>query len=305
MALTLAGASFVTVFLMVLALAPAKARRVRDRLALYGYDAPSDQHSPLAEPFWKRVLLPLFDRLGTVLQRVMPTRIRQQTEATMEMAGNPIDPGVFLALRLAGVIGMTLWGVVPLVTGSRELTWSQAGLAVFGVYLGARLPVTWLNLKASGRRNKIERSLPDAMDLVIVCMEAGMSFDAALTKVVEKIEGPLQLEFERTLQEIHLGKLRREALRDMSKRTGVPDLISVVSALVQADQMGLSIAHVLRAQADDLRLRRRQRAEEKAQQAPVKMLFPLIMCIFPAMMLVTLGPAIIAIYDNIIVRLAG
>ncbi|MBI4498704.1 MAG: type II secretion system F family protein [Chloroflexi bacterium] len=303
--LALAGASFVTVFLLVLALAPPQARRVRDRLAPYGYDAPAGSASVLAEPFWRRVLLPLMDRMAGVFQRVAPARIREQTEAMLEMAGNPIDPGVFLALRLAGLVVLAGIGVFPLVSGAREFTAGNLLLAIVSVYLGARAPLIWLKLKVSARRAVIERALPDAMDLVVVCMEAGMAFDAALHKVAEKIDGPLQAEFERTLQEVHLGKLRREALRDLGRRTGVPDLIAVVSALVQADQMGLSIAHVLRAQADDLRIRRRQRAEEKAQQAPVKMLFPLILCIFPAMMIVTLGPAVMAIYENIILRLAG
>ena len=180
--------------------------------------------------------------------------------------------------------------------------WGMMNLLIVMVLamLGWRGPKSWLKSKAEARRNKIERALPDALDLIVVSMEAGLSFDAGLAKVVEKTKGPLRDEFHRVLQEISLGKLRRESLRELGRRCRVPDLLSFVNAMVQADQMGLSIGQVLRAQADDARLKRRQRAEEKAMKAPVKMLFPLLMCIFPAMMVVLLGPAAYVLYNNVI-----
>lgn len=146
----------------------------------------------------------------------------------------------------------------------------------------------------------MQRSLPDTLDLITVSVEAGLGLDAALSKVAEKTRGPLRDEFSRVLQEISLGKLRRNAMRDMAQRCNVPDLTSFTGAIIQADQMGLGISEVLRAQTEEVRLRRRQRAEQTAMKAPVKMLFPLVACIFPAMMTVMLGPAVWRIYTNII-----
>lgn len=303
MSLVLAACAFVTVTLVILALARPRPLPAADRLAPYAY-AELNGAGILALPFWQRVLLPLFRHLVALAGRLTPARIKEEAEVKLDRAGNPIEASLFLVLRLVTISLAVLWGVVPLLTNSDEITFGRLALGVFTVYLGLRAPLTWLNLKVSSRQHAIERGLPDAMDLVVVCIESGLSFDAALRKVTEKTEGPLQAELERTLQEMQLGKLRREALRDLAKRVDVTDLNNVITALTQADQMGLSMANVLRAQADDLRIRRRQRAEETARQAPVKMLFPLILFIFPAMMLVTLGPAVMAIYTNVIQRLA-
>ncbi|MDE3076036.1 MAG: type II secretion system F family protein, partial [Chloroflexota bacterium] len=141
-------------------------------------------------------------------------------------------------------------------------------------------------------------ALPDALDLIVVSMEAGLAFDGALAKVVEKTKGPLTEEFLKTLYEIQLGKQRREALRQLGARTGVKDLITFVNAVVQADQMGVSMAQVMRTQADEARLKRRQRAEERAHQAAVKMLFPLVLFILPSVLVVTVGPAALTIYTQ-------
>lgn len=301
--LVFAAAAFVTVVLFVWALAPVEARRVRERLSLYGYHDEPKPPPLLEESAWTRLLLPLIARLGQIAERVTPAHIRAGADALLEQAGRPLDAGQFLALRLASMVLIPAYLLTMMTLSAEPPGLTELAVLLLAVWVGMRAPVSWLKLKAEGRRGDIERALPDSMDLVIVCMEAGMGFDASLHKVVEKTAGPLRDELERTLQEISLGKLRRDALRDMARRCAVPDLNSVVGALVQADQMGLSVAHVLRAQADDLRVKRRQRAEETAQKAPVKMLFPLVFCIFPAMMLVTLGPAIEAIYTNIIVRL--
>jgi tight adherence protein C len=176
---------------------------------------------------------------------------------------------------------------------------SLAALGLVGWY-GGRLPINWLRRKATTRQARIQRSLPDTLDLITVSVEAGLGLDAALAKVVEKTRGPLRDEFARVLQEMNLGQMRRIALRSMANRCDVPEFTSFVGAVIQADQMGLGIAEVLRAQSDEVRLRRRQRAEETAMKAPVKMLFPLIMCIFPAMMTVLLGPAVWRVYTGIV-----
>jgi tight adherence protein C len=186
------------------------------------------------------------------------------------------------------------------------------GLDLFGLVVvavlflaGSRLSSWWVRSRIKQRESQIERALPSALDLITVCMEAGLSFDAGLAKVVEKTRGPLAEECGRVLQEMQLGKPRREALRELAQRTAVRDLAAFVAAIVQADQMGISLAPVMRAQADEVRIRRRQRVEERAMQAAVKMLFPLIFFILPAMMLVVLGPAFVTLYVEILSQMGS
>jgi len=163
--------------------------------------------------------------------------------------------------------------------------------AAFGV-LGFYVPVLWLNLLMSQRRQAILRALPDGLDMLNVCVGAGLGFDAALGRVGERWQSPLADEFNRVVAEIRLGKVRRQALNDLAARTDLPEVESFVAAIVQADQLGVSIAKVLRTQAEQMRIVRRQRAEEIARQATIKMLFPLVFLIFPALLAVLLGPAV-------------
>jgi tight adherence protein C len=171
-------------------------------------------------------------------------------------------------------------------------------LALGGV--GLVLPYFWLVSRIGRRQAIITKSLPDSFDLVTTCVEAGLGLDAALARVAEKVEGPFAEELARTLREVGMGRMRRDALQELGQRTGVPDLVTFVNAVVQAEQMGTGIGQVLRVQAEQLRVRRRQRAEEMANQAPVKMTFPLVLCIFPTLFLVILGPAGITIYDQFV-----
>jgi tight adherence protein C len=168
------------------------------------------------------------------------------------------------------------------------------------VLLGFMAPRVWLSNRVRHRQKVILKSLPDAFDLITTCVEAGLGLDAALAKVAEKVEGPFAEELLITLKEVSLGKLRRDALKEMGERTGVPDLTMFINAVIQAETMGTSIAAVLRVQAEQMRTRRRQRAEQQAYQAPVKMIFPLALCIFPTLFIVILGPAAITIYENLI-----
>jgi tight adherence protein C len=165
-------------------------------------------------------------------------------------------------------------------------------------FLGFYLPFYMISSRARTRQHAIIKSLPDAFDLITTCVEAGLGLDAALARVAEKVQGPFADELKRALREVALGKSRRDALKELGDRTGVPDLIQFTNAVIQAEAMGSSIGQVLRVQAEQLRVRRRQRAEEQAYKAPVKMLFPLVLCIFPTLFIVILGPAVITIMQG-------
>jgi tight adherence protein C len=164
---------------------------------------------------------------------------------------------------------------------------------VGGAALGYFFPVLWIRSKIRRRQDGIIKALPDALDLLTICVEAGLGFDQAMGKVYEKWDNDLSVAFGRVLREIQLGKIRREALRDMADRMGVPDVTSFTAAVIQADQLGVSMTKILRVQSDQMRVKRRQRAQEKAHQAPIKMMIPMVLLIFPSLWIVLLGPAII------------
>jgi tight adherence protein C len=168
--------------------------------------------------------------------------------------------------------------------------------------LGYTIPGIWLNQRIRKRKKEIQRSLPDAIDLLTISVEAGLGFDPALARVAEKWDNELCREFRRLLQDMRIGKNRRDALREVSVRCGVDDLRVFISSIVQADQLGVSITQVLRVQSQQMRVRRRQRAEELAQKAPIKMLFPMVFLIFPAMYVIILGPAIPTVYNTFVGR---
>jgi tight adherence protein C len=174
----------------------------------------------------------------------------------------------------------------------------QIGIFGFLAFIGFYMPFYIVSSRARQRQGAIVKSLPDAFDLITTCVEAGLGLDASLSRVAEKVHGPFAEELSRSLREIALGKTRRDALKELGDRTQVPDLIQFTNAVIQAEAMGSSIGQVLRVQSDQLRVRRRQRAEEQAYKAPVKMLFPLVICIFPTLFIVILGPAVITIMNG-------
>ncbi len=201
-----------------------------------------------------------------------------------------VDPAFFLVMRI--VIGIVFSGLIFVVFMLTRRNWLQGlGLSVVFLLLGYMFPELWLTGKIRARQKAVFRGMPDALDLLTVCVEAGLGFDAAMGKVQEKWEDDLALEFGRVLQEIRLGKLRREALRDMAERVDVAELTSFVAAVVQSEQLGVSMSKVLRIQSDQMRVRRRQMAEEEANRAPIKMVFPIGCLIFPSILIILLGPA--------------
>jgi tight adherence protein C len=246
----------------------------------------------LSQAFYERIILPFFNRIGRLASRFTPQATLESARRKLEMAGNPMqmDPAFFLAMRsvLAVLFGGSLFAVFAIT----RRNWAQ-GLAISAVFMviGFYFPDLWLTSRIKRRQKGIFRAMPDALDLLTICVEAGLGFDAAMAKVHEKWDNDLALELGRVIQEIRLGKLRRDALRDMSERLGVAELTSFVAAVIQSEQLGVSMAKVLRIQSDQMRVRRRQMAEEEAHRLPVKMVFPIGLLIFPSLLIILLGPA--------------
>jgi len=247
----------------------------------------------LSQPFVDRVIYPLMVKIGEISSRITPQKMVESTAKKLELAGNPgrMDARAFLSLRfiLSGVLG-GLFFMLSMFSASmppgRELL-ITVGLTV----LGYVLPQLYLSSKISRRQRSIRKAMPDALDLLTICVEAGLGFDAAMSKINEKWDNDLALSFGRAIREIQLGKLRREALKDMAERIGIAEMTSFVAAVIQSEQLGVSMAKVLRIQADQMRMKRRQRAEEEAHKAPIKMLLPMAGFIFPTIMIVLMTPA--------------
>jgi len=174
---------------------------------------------------------------------------------------------------------------------------NKLGIVVVLFFIGYTYPRTWLKGKVKAKQKLVIKALPDALDLITTCVEAGLGLDAALQRVSDKSEGPLADELGKMLRDVSMGKLRREAMMELSERIGVEELTNFINSIIQAEQLGVGIAQVLRVQSDQLRTARRQRAERSAQEAPIKMLFPLVLFIFPAFLMVILGPAVIRISE--------
>lgn len=246
----------------------------------------------LSQDFGQRILIPFFNRIGVIAQRFTPQATLQSAKKRLEMAGNPMqmNPAFFLMLRFvfAFLFGMTLF----LVFSRAGRGWVQGlGLSTLFMLIGFLFPNLWLSGRISARQKAIFRAMPDALDLLTISVEAGLGFDQAMAKVHEKWDNDLSLELGRVIAEIRLGKLRRDALRDMAERLGVAEMTSFVAAVIQSEQLGVSMAKVLRIQSDQMRVRRRQLAEEEAHRAPIKMVFPIALLIFPSIMIILLGPA--------------
>jgi tight adherence protein C len=265
---------------------------------------PTDVHKrELATPFYQRVLIPSVRGIGGFGRRFTPASVVERLAKELVYAGSPVgwDAERILAMKLLGVVvfgaGFLLLGRLGGMPAFRIFV-----LAGLGAFAGYYLPEWILRSKSGTRQHKIQRSLPDALDLLSITVEAGLGFDAAVARVARQSGGPLGEELHRVLQEMQIGKTRADALRDLGDRTNIPELKAFVLAMIQADIFGISIAKVLQVQAREMRIKRRQRAEEQAQKVPVKIVFPLILCIFPSLFIVVLGPAIITIYQNILSR---
>ncbi len=250
----------------------------------------------LKNPLWQRAVKPLLGRLTEILTKMLPAEKKAVLEKKILMAGmkNKISPTEFLIVKYAAASGIAFCLFLIGSTLGKEIT-QVFLMGAAGLGLGWMLPDFFLKRSFAKRQEEIERSLPDILDLLTVSVEAGLGFDSAVMKVVEKTKGILANEFRQTLQEIKVGKPRMEALRDMAERIQVNDFSTFAAAIIMADQLGISISNVLRLQSTQMRQKRRQRAEEMAMKTPIKILIPMVLFIFPAIFIVLLGPAAIQI----------
>ena len=247
----------------------------------------------LAQPFNERVLIPFMKRVGEISARFTPQSVLEQTTRKIELAGNPyrLEAATFLASRF---VSAAIFGGLLLLIGLLAPNWPLARVVLVVVVftaIGFFFPQLWLESRISRRQREIRKAMPDALDLLTICVEAGLGFDASMSKVAEKWQNELSIGFGRCIREVQLGKTQRDALRDMADRLGIPEMTSFVAAVIQSQILGVSLAKVLRIQSDQMRIKRRQRAEEEAHKAPVKMILPMALLTFPSILIILLTPA--------------
>lgn len=263
-------------------------------------DVKSLEEIELSQPFVERVIVPLVNRIGEFSTRFTPQKAIQDTAKKLELAGNPwpVDAPTFLAIRF--ILAVLMGGFLTVVILISPASSASDNFMYIGgaTFAGFYLPHLMLTSRITRRQTEIRKAMPDALDLLTICVEAGLGFDAALSKVSDKWENELSLAFSRVIREVQLGKVRREALKNMSDRLGIAEMTSFVAAIIQSEQLGVSMAKVLRIQADQMRLKRRQYAEEQAHKAPVKMLIPMALLIFPSIMIIILTPAALQIMGS-------
>ena len=278
---------------------------LQDRLAEFASrgETVNLEEIELSQSLTERVFFPMARGLGEFALRFTPQNAIQETARKLEQAGNPrgMDPTMFWASRFIAAVGMAGLLLFVFSIAAANWTWGRK-IMIIGIFtlLGFYLPELQLTSRIQRRQKEIRKSMPDALDLLTICVEAGLGFDGAMSKVNEKWDNELSLAFGRVLREIQLGKLRREALRDMAERLGIDEMTSFVAAIVQSEQLGVSMSRVLHIQADQMRVRRRQIAEEEAQKAPIKMLFPMVFLIFPSILIILLGPAILMMMGSML-----
>lgn len=291
MALLGALAAFVAVSASLLYLSNRVARPAEMGLARLkqGARAPQDE-----VPFTGRVVVPLLGGVASLIMEFLPHSFVRRVQSQLAAAGWPMTAEAFFTVIIvtAGLFPGAIFALA-LMSANGGAAVAMVLAALLFVFLGLMLPFLWLRRRVRSRKLRIWKSLPDAFDLITVCVEAGLGLDAALRHVSEKFRGPLSDEISQTLREVGMGRPRREALEDMAERAGVKELTTFVNAVVQAEQLGTSLGRVLRAQGLTMRVQRRQKAEELARKAPVKLVFPLVLFIMPTFFVVTLGPMVV------------
>lgn len=272
---------------------PAQTDAIGDRLSQFTERTMTLDELELQQPFSQRVLIPLARVILAQVGKYGPKQSAERLKLNLLQAGNPgnMTPTMFSGIRM--VLFVLLLVITGLVTFGQGMETPKAMMyTAVGGALGYLLPGMWLGQQIKKRKHNIVKALPDALDLLTISVEAGLAFDLALMRVAEKWDNELSNEFKRVLTDTRLGRARRDALKDMAQRTGVEDVQTFTAAIIQAEQLGVSIGKILRIQSDQMRIRRRQRAEEAAHKAPIKMLIPMAFLIFPSLFVVILGPAV-------------
>jgi len=269
---------------------------VQERLQAFAGTKPMTlDEVELQKSFEERFIRPNIEKLGKYLANRTPDKQRQDLQNRLNLAGRPgnLSPSDFSALRLGLAVFLFVVGLLLGLLFHSPV--ALAASAAVGALLGYYGPPFWLNGEVQKRRKEIQLSLPDVMDLLTIAVEAGLGFDAAVARVTDKFKNALADEFNTVLQEVRLGRPRLEALDEMGRRCGVEDLHNFTQAVIQSEQMGVGLAKILRLQSEEMRRKRRQRAEEKAAQASLKMMLPMVGCIFPTLWLILLGPAVLIV----------
>ncbi|MEM7339999.1 MAG: type II secretion system F family protein [Actinomycetota bacterium] len=262
------------------------------------YEVTDQREKALLAPTHERILAPVLAGLARAGGRLNPPDYVDQVRRKHMQAGIADHDKVerFLAIRIMGFLFIPIWLTFTFLINPLGLSGlSQLVFGGLGAVIGAVGPSTRLDSKVKARQKSIERALPDVLDLLVISVEAGLGFEQALDRVIANVPGELAEEFARVLGESQAGSSRADALRALQTRVDIPEVRSFVLAMIQADTFGVSIGRVLRSQADEMRIKRRQKAQEQAQKAPVKMMIPMVLCIFPALFVVVLGPAMINI----------
>lgn len=272
---------------------------IEGRLSTFTEVPKTLEEMELELPFSQRVLQPLMQQMLTAFGKASPTKNAAKIKRNLEQAGNPsgLTPTSFVGVRMTvGLIGLAIGFYMTTLMGLPVL--NRLLFSLLGGAVGYVFPGIWLDRKIRARKHSILKSMPDALDLLTISVEAGLGFDLALDRVANKWDNELSKEFQRVLSDTRLGTPRRDAMKMMSERCGVEDLSNFVQAIIQAEQLGVSIGKILKVQSEQMRVRRRQRAEELAHQAPIKMLFPMAFLIFPSILVTILGPAIPRLMGN-------
>lgn len=291
-----AFASLLLFFYTVLGAIFHSRQAVQIRLESISKQSSQSAENELNQPLFVRFIRPLLDSVSRTILRVTPKELVSSFEKKVVMAGNPYNLSVRDWINIQ-VIAVVCFPLVTIMLGyyiNMEVR-TMLFLSFVEIGLGLLLPNLMLSRQIAGRQKKIINSLPDVIDLLTVSVEAGLGFDGALAKVVDKTAGPLSAEFENVLQEMKVGKQKKDALRDMAERINIQDFTTFVGSIIQADQFGVSIGNVLRIQSDQMRQKRKQRAQEKAMKAPVKILIPMVLFIFPTIFAVLMGPIVLKI----------
>lgn len=273
----------------------ARIQEFRTRAAVF-----DEEEVDLEMPFVERVLKPSVESVARFMSSILPASVLAETQKQLTMAGNPMGVNTFIAFWAVSTVVFAGLGLLLFLALPSSLLLQKLLLLVAFGMLGWMFPRMWLKGKVKARQKAVVKALPDSLDLITTCVEAGLGLDAALARVAEKSTGPLADELTHMLRDVAMGKLRKEALVEMSERIGVEELTSFINSVIQAEQLGVGIAQVLRVQSDQLRTKKRQRAEQQAHEAPIKMLFPLVLFIFPAFLAVILGPAVIRIATTLV-----